>query len=61
MIKAGETKTLSFNLPANTFRIINEQNKREIAPGVFSVSVGGGQPGVSKKSSNVVSAELSIK
>ncbi len=59
-LKAGESRTVQFTLPAETFRIINENNEREIRPGVFEISVGGGQPGAKRGTSNVVSERLEL-
>lgn len=59
-LKAGESRTVQFTLPAETFRIINENNERKIRPGVFDISVGGGQPGAKRGTSNVVSQRLEL-
>ncbi|MEZ5038770.1 MAG: glycoside hydrolase family 3 C-terminal domain-containing protein [Saprospiraceae bacterium] len=59
-LKAGESQTVQFTLPAETFRIINENNKREIRSGTFDVSIGGGQAGVKKGTSNVLVTRLTL-
>lgn len=59
-LKAGESQTVQFSLPAETFRIINENNKREIRSGVFDISIGGGQAGVKKGTSNVLVKRLTL-
>jgi len=59
-LKAGESRTVQFTLPAETFRIINENNEREARAGIFEISVGGGQPGARKGTSNVVSKRLEL-
>ena len=60
-LKAGESRTVRFRLPPETFRIINEDNQREIAAGQFEISVGGGQPRVSKQSTAVLSAKIDLQ
>jgi len=59
-LNAGETKTVNFVLPASAFSIINEKNQRVTLPGNYQVSVGGGQPGVKKSSSNILSTDISL-
>ncbi len=44
-LKAGETKTVNFTLPAESFKIFDEQGNHVLEPGEFVISVGGGQPG----------------
>ncbi len=58
-LKAGESKTVEFNLTARQFSMIGESNKRVIEPGWFTISVGGGQPG--GKSAETVSARIRLK
>jgi len=43
-LKKGETKTVSLNVDKVKFSLITENGKREIEPGSFTISVGGGQP-----------------
>ena len=43
-LKQGETKTVTFTVTPEAFSVIDEQNKRVIKPGIFEVSIGGGQP-----------------
>lgn len=43
-LNPGETKTVTFTVTPDAFSVINEQNKRVILPGIFEISVGGGQP-----------------
>ncbi len=40
----GETKTMTFSVNPDAFSVIDEQNKRVILPGIFEITVGGGQP-----------------
>ncbi|MCY1722133.1 glycoside hydrolase family 3 C-terminal domain-containing protein [Prolixibacteraceae bacterium Z1-6] len=57
-IKAGDSKTVEFELEPRQFSIIGAEDKRVIESGNFIVFVGGGQPGV--KASNVVSAKVEL-
>ncbi|MCB0846834.1 MAG: glycoside hydrolase family 3 C-terminal domain-containing protein, partial [Bacteroidetes bacterium] len=59
-LKAGETREISFSLPPETFRIINEKNQREIRAGQFGIFVGGGQPGVKRQTSNILSGAIEL-
>ena len=43
-LKPGETKTVTFSVSPDAFSVIDEQNKRVIKPGIFELTVGGGQP-----------------
>jgi len=42
----GETKTVDFKISPDAFSVINDQGKKELNPGDFEISIGGGQPGV---------------
>ncbi|MDD4191780.1 MAG: fibronectin type III-like domain-contianing protein, partial [Mangrovibacterium sp.] len=46
-LKKGETGTVEFVLQPRQLSLISKRNLREIEPGWFTVSVGGGQPGFS--------------
>ncbi|MBX2873589.1 MAG: fibronectin type III-like domain-contianing protein [Saprospiraceae bacterium] len=59
-LKAGESRTAQFTLPPESFRIINEKNEREIRSISFEISVGGGQSGSRKGTSNVLKAKLKL-
>jgi beta-glucosidase len=60
-LKAGETKTITFNLTAEDLSIVNEQGKLYQPTGKLMISVGGGQPGVKNKTtSNVVSMPVQV-
>ena len=59
-LKPGESRTVQFTLPPETFRIINEDNEREIRSGIFEISIGGGQPGVLTGSSNVLTKRIEL-
>ena len=39
-LKPGETKKVTFNLPATALELINRQNQRVVEPGAFKVMVG---------------------
>ena len=43
-LRSGETKTVRFAVPAESFSIINEQYERVVLPGDYDIFVGGGQP-----------------
>ncbi|HUX56374.1 MAG TPA: glycoside hydrolase family 3 C-terminal domain-containing protein [Bacteroidales bacterium] len=43
-LNPGETRTASFSIVPDAFSVIDEQNKRVIKPGMFEITVGGGQP-----------------
>ena len=55
-LNAGESKIIEFNLDARQFSMIGSNDKRVIEPGWFTVSVGGGQPGL--KGANAVSGRI---
>jgi beta-glucosidase len=54
----GESKILSFTLPADAFSIINNKNEKVVMPGKFEIAVGGGQPGA--KGAQTVKAEITL-
>ncbi|MGN6292315.1 MAG: glycoside hydrolase family 3 C-terminal domain-containing protein [Chitinophagaceae bacterium] len=62
-LKAGETKLVHFTLSGEDLSLVNETNGRLYQPkGKVSISVGGGQPGVSNKTtSNVITQLISIQ
>ncbi len=61
-LKAGETKTVSFNLTADDLSLVNEEGKLYQPKGKLMISVGGGQPGVKNKTSgNVVTSKINIQ
>lgn len=60
-LAAGESKTVSFELPAKAFSYVNEKGERINAPGEFEVSIGGGQPHQEIEStSNVLTTKLRV-
>jgi beta-glucosidase len=58
----GEVKTVSFSITPDAFSVIDAQNNRVIEPGVFELTVGGGQPknktGI--KEAGILKAEISL-
>jgi beta-glucosidase len=44
-LKPGESKVVEFRLEPRQFSIINNNNKRVVEPGYFTMAVGGKQPG----------------
>ncbi|MGD0337156.1 MAG: glycoside hydrolase family 3 C-terminal domain-containing protein [Bacteroidota bacterium] len=43
-LKAGEKRTLEFELKPEAFSLINDENKRVVEPGKFQLYIGGRQP-----------------
>ncbi len=43
-VKSGESKQVQFCLPADTFRLINDNGDSVLLNGAYSVYIGGGQP-----------------
>ncbi len=62
-LKAGETKLISFTLTAEDLSLVSETDGKLYQPtGRVSISIGGGQPGVSNKTtSNVLTQVLTIQ
>ena len=46
-LKAGESQTVSFTIDARELSLITDDTRRVLEPGVFTLSVGGKQPGFS--------------
>ena len=60
-LKAGESKTVQFNLTAEQLSLVDENGKLYQPKGKLIINVGGGQPGVKNKTtSNVVSKTITI-
>jgi beta-glucosidase len=60
-LNAGETKTVDLALRRDAFSIYNDSGKKELHPGNYVISVGGGQPGMKvKMSSNILVKEIKI-
>jgi beta-glucosidase len=59
-LKAGEKKTVIFNLKASDFSTIEDNGDEMLKEGKFEVFVGGGQPG-NKSLKNVLSKKISFK
>jgi beta-glucosidase len=51
-LKTGEKKTVTFELEPKQFAIIDDENKRVVQPGNFTIFVGGQQPGKLDKGLN---------
>jgi len=61
-LKAGETKKLLFTLTPEQLSLVNENGGLYQPSGKISISVGGGQPGVSNKiSSNIVTKDITVQ
>lgn len=61
-LKAGETKKLLFTLTPEQLSLVNETGALYQPSGKISISVGGGQPGVSNKtSSNIVTKDITVQ
>ncbi len=62
-LKAGETKTISFTLNAAQLSLVNEEGKTYQPSGMIQVSVGGGQPGVTNKTTSgaVLTKQITIQ
>ena len=56
-VGAGKSYHLHFSLMPRDLSEVNEAGERVIAPGEYTVSVGGGQPGTG---SPIVSAQFTI-
>ncbi len=51
-LKTGEKKTVTFELEPKQFAVIDDENKRVVQPGNFTIFVGGQQPGKLDKGLN---------
>jgi beta-glucosidase len=61
-LKAGESKKLLFTLTPEQLSLVNETGGLYQPSGKISISVGGGQPGVSNKtSSNIVTKDITVQ
>ena len=54
----GEVKTVEFTIAPDSFAIINDKNEKQILPGEFGISVGGGQPDV--PNANVLKTQIKL-
>ncbi len=61
-LNPGETKTVTFTVTPDAFSVIDEQNKRVIEPGIFEITVGGGQPktGTGVKEPGILKKRLTL-
>jgi beta-glucosidase len=58
-LKAHEKKEVNFSLAPIAFSVVNDRGEREVLPGKFTVSAGGGQPGV--KGSSAIIREITLE
>jgi len=58
-LKAGEKKTVSFELSPKQFSVIDDENNRVVQPGKVTVFVGGGQP--TAKGVQAVSQQIALE
>jgi beta-glucosidase len=61
-LNPGETRTVTFTITPDAFSVIDEKNKRVIKPGIFELSVGGGQPkdGTGVKEPGILKKKITI-
>jgi len=60
-LKAGESKTIRFELTSDQLSLVDESGKMYQPKDKVMISIGGGQPGVKNKTtSNVISGNISI-
>ena len=61
LLKAGETRKISFTLTAEQLQLIDEAGNAYQPKEKLTISVGGGQPGVKNKAtSNVVTKQVIV-
>ncbi len=60
-LEPGETKFVEFQLKAEHFAYVNAEGKSVMAPGEFTISVGGIQPGFECETTTSISEQLRIK
>ncbi len=53
-LKPGEKKAVCFRVTPRQMSLIDEEGRRIVEPGVFEISVGGGQPGVKVPGADVI-------
>ena len=60
-MQPGESKTVNILVRPDAFATFTEAGKREILPGNYAISVGGGQPGMKvTTSSNILQTSVTI-
>ncbi len=60
-LKAGESKTIQFNLTADDLSVVDDNGKLKSLNGKVAISVGGGQPGVKNKTTgNVLTRQITV-
>jgi beta-glucosidase len=61
-LKAGETKQVEMTFKPNDFSIIDDQGNRIVNPGLFTISMGGRQPGVNAiELKSALTGEMELK
>ena len=60
-LKAGESVRLRIELGVEDFSIVDEAGRRIIEPGIFRISVGGGQPGIPGSSGAAQFADIRFR
>ena len=59
-LKAGEKRTVSFTIPARAMSLIDNNGKRIIEPGDYSLSAGGIQPGYTAPTTGSVTGKFTV-
>lgn len=62
-LNPGETQTVDFVIPADAFSVINEQYKKVVLPGDYTIAIGGGQPDSKAEESGtkVLKADITLR
>jgi beta-glucosidase len=62
-LKAGQTRALTFKLPAKAFSTVDEGGKRHVAPGPVTIWIGGGQPAgaAGARASSGIGMQVTVK
>jgi len=59
-LNPGEKTIVEFSLPKEAFYVVDENFERVVLPGIYSVSVGGGQPDVKMTTSNILKGRIEL-
>ncbi|MDW7681560.1 MAG: glycoside hydrolase family 3 C-terminal domain-containing protein, partial [bacterium] len=59
-LKKGEKTRVHFKIKPEQLSLINENNERLVEPGIFKISVGGGQPNLHSQTTAVLSALVEV-
>jgi beta-glucosidase len=60
-LKAGETKTVEFEIASEKFSIIDKKFNQVIEPGKYIISAGGKQPSLKSADGSFITAEIDMK